>query len=89
MATFGRLLGQAFQIADDLIDLESAPATAGKATGKDAAKGKATLVGLHGPEAARAELDRLIEAADACLAGTGADSAELRAASRFIATRAF
>jgi farnesyl diphosphate synthase len=89
MATFGRLIGQAFQIADDLIDLESAPATAGKATGKDAAKGKATLVGLHGAEAARAELDRLVAAADACLVDTGADDAELRAASRFIATRAF
>ncbi len=89
MAQFGRLIGQAFQIADDLIDLESAPATAGKATGKDAAMGKATLVALNGAPAARAELDRLIEAAEACLGEIGGDTAHLSHAARFIATRAF
>jgi farnesyl diphosphate synthase len=89
MAKFGRLIGQAFQIADDLIDLESAPTTAGKATGKDAAKGKATLISLHGPDVARAELDRLIEAADACLAEIGGNGRNLSEAAHFIATRAF
>jgi len=89
LATFGRLIGQAFQIADDLIDLESAPNTAGKATGKDAARGKATLVALQGAEAARAELARLIAAADACLADIGGDISYLRDAAHFIATRAF
>ena len=47
------MLGQAFQIADDLLDVESDAATLGKATGKDEGKGKATLVGLWGVEAAR------------------------------------
>jgi farnesyl diphosphate synthase len=89
MATFGRLIGQAFQIADDLIDVESAPATAGKATGKDAAKGKATLVSLRGITAAHAELDRLVAAADECLGQIGGDTRHLSAAARFIATRAF
>lgn len=89
MAQYGHLIGQAFQIADDLIDLESAPAIAGKATGKDADRGKATLVGLLGVEAARTELGSLIEAADACVAEAGGDGRQLRAAARFIATRAF
>jgi farnesyl diphosphate synthase len=89
MATFGRLIGQAFQIADDLIDLESAPATAGKATGKDAARGKATLISLNGADAARIELDRLIEQADDCLTEIGGDARHLRNAARFIAKRAF
>ncbi len=89
MALFGQIIGQAFQIADDLIDVESAPATAGKATGKDAAKGKATLVSLKGIAEARAELDRLTAKAEDCLAELGRDGHELRTVARFIATRAF
>ncbi len=46
---YGSVLGEAFQIADDLLDLEGDPATVGKATGKDAAANKATLVGVLGP----------------------------------------
>ena len=51
---YGSALGEAFQIADDLLDLEGDPATVGKATGKDAAAHKATLVGVLGPAAAQA-----------------------------------
>ena len=50
---YGSAIGEAFQIADDLLDLEGDPATVGKATGKDAAAHKATLVGVLGPAAAR------------------------------------
>ena len=50
---YGSALGEAFQIADDLLDLEGDPATVGKATGKDAAAHKATLVGVLGPAVAR------------------------------------
>lgn len=89
MADFGRLVGQAFQIADDIIDVESASEAAGKATGKDAARGKATLVSLMGLEAARAELARLIEAAESTLAAIGGDTEILAQAARFIATRSF
>ncbi len=84
---YGRLIGEAFQIADDLIDLESLPEEAGKATGKDAARGKATLIGLHGAEAMRQELDRLTEAAIGCLAPLGAKAEMLKDAARFIACR--
>ena len=84
---FGSALGEAFQIADDLLDLEGDPATVGKATGKDAAARKATLVGALGPAAARQRLDGLVADAQAALASFGSDGDVLRAAARFVATR--
>ena len=45
---YGTLLGEAFQIADDLLDVEGDAATVGKATGKDAAVGKGTFVSVLG-----------------------------------------
>jgi farnesyl diphosphate synthase len=84
---FGAAIGQAFQIADDLLDLEGDAATLGKATGKDAAAGKATLVDVLGPPAAKARLSALISEAEAALAPFGADAVVLKAAARFIAER--
>jgi farnesyl diphosphate synthase len=84
---YGSALGEAFQIADDLLDLEGDPATVGKATGKDAAAHKATLVGVLGPAAARRRLDSLVAEAQAALAPFGGDADVLRAAARFVATR--
>ena len=57
--TYGEHLGMAFQISDDLLDVEGTTTNVGKATGKDAAAGKATFVGLLGIEAARDHLDRV------------------------------
>ena len=45
---YGSVLGEAFQIADDLLDVEGDAATVGKATGKDAAVGKGTFVSVLG-----------------------------------------
>src|SRR5262249_44998367 len=84
---YGSALGEAFQIADDLLDLEGDPATVGKATGKDAAAHKATQVGVLGPAAARHRLERLTSAAQAALEPFGGDAALLKAAARFLATR--
>ena len=53
---YGSAVGQAFQIADDLLDITGDSATLGKAIGKDAEAGKATLVGVLGPEQAKARL---------------------------------
>lgn len=84
---YGVAIGQAFQIADDLLDVEGDSATLGKATAKDAAAGKATLVSALGINGARARLDALITEADAALAPFGAKADTLRAAARFVAQR--
>jgi farnesyl diphosphate synthase len=84
---YGVAIGQAFQIADDLLDLESDAATLGKAAGKDAAAGKATLVSALGAEGARKRLAELVKEAEAALAPFGANGKTLRAAARFIAER--
>lgn len=87
LLSYGRALGAAFQIADDILDIEASSTELGKATGKDAGRGKGTLVGLWGLERARAELARLVDEALAALDifDVGADT--LRAAARFTAER--
>jgi len=84
---YGAAVGQAFQIADDLLDVEGDPALVGKQTGKDAEAGKATIVGLLGPEGARARLRTLVVEAEAALAPFGASAAVLIAGARFVAER--
>ena len=84
---YGRAIGQAFQIADDLLDLESDAATLGKAAGKDAAAGKATLVAALGADGAHARLDALVVEAEDALAPFAAKADILRAAARFVAER--
>ncbi|MEP4255197.1 MAG: polyprenyl synthetase family protein [Nitratireductor sp.] len=87
LSEFGAAVGLAFQLADDLLDLSSDVATLGKAAGKDAGAGKATLVGLNGPAWARRQLDGLIVQAETLLEPFGADARMLTAAARFVATR--
>ena len=64
LVRYGAAVGQAFQIADDLLDLEGDPALVGKSTGKDAAAGKATLVSILGAPAAKARLRELVTEAE-------------------------
>ncbi|HZL41096.1 MAG TPA: farnesyl diphosphate synthase [Pseudolabrys sp.] len=85
--SYGAAIGQAFQIADDLLDLEGDAQTIGKAAHKDAAAGKATLVSALGPEGARGHLAALTMAADGALAPFAAKADILRATARFIAER--
>jgi farnesyl diphosphate synthase len=84
---YGSTLGEAFQIADDLLDLEGDPATVGKATGKDAAANKATLVGVLGVAPAKRRLEALVIEAEEALAPFGSAADVLKAAARFVATR--
>jgi len=84
---YGSAVGEAFQIADDLLDLEGDPATVGKATGKDAAAHKATLVAALGPLAARRRLEGLIVEAQSALDIFGNNGDMLKAAARFVAAR--
>jgi farnesyl diphosphate synthase len=87
LAAYASAFGQAFQLADDLLDAEGDEAAMGKAAAKDAGRGKATLVALLGVDAARARLEALVEDAEAALAPFGARAVTLKQAARFIASR--
>ena len=84
---FGDAIGQAFQIADDLLDVEGDATVVGKATGKDAAAGKATMVSMLGVAGAKARLQALVADAEAALAPFGPDATTLVTTARFIADR--
>ncbi|RUW68353.1 MULTISPECIES: polyprenyl synthetase family protein [unclassified Mesorhizobium] len=87
LAEFGSAIGLAFQLADDLLDLTADAHQMGKATGKDAAAGKATLVALHGADWARKQLSGLVGQAHALLDPYGERAALLKEAATFVATR--
>ncbi len=87
MAEYGRTIGLAFQIADDLLDHTGTTQSLGKAAGKDHTAGKATFVSLHGPDWARARLGDLVEEATALLTTYGERGEVLRDTARFIALR--
>lgn len=88
LSDFARAFGLVFQITDDLLDVFSTPEAAGKAVGKDQDQGKATLVSLLGVERARAEAERLAQAAAAALSPYGAAANDLRALPFFLLDRA-
>ena len=84
---YGEIVGQAFQIADDLLDIEGDAATLGKAAQKDAAAGKGTIASLLGVDKARARLKTLVEEAGTVLAPFGAKADVLKTAAKFVAER--
>ncbi|MGD1038082.1 MAG: polyprenyl synthetase family protein [Roseiarcus sp.] len=89
LVSYGRSLGAAFQIADDVLDAEGDAAMLGKRAGKDAARNKATFVAALGLEGARAKRDRLVGEAVAAIDASGLGSAGdvLREAAVFVAKR--
>jgi farnesyl diphosphate synthase len=87
VAAYGRDLGAAFQIADDLLDVEGTTEETGKTAGKDAAAGKATMVAVLGPEMARAHADMLARQAAAHLEGFGERAELLRQLAAFVVQR--
>jgi len=87
IAAYGQAVGRAFQIADDLLDVEGDATVIGKQTGKDAAAGKATLVGMLGIAGARAQLAALVTDAETALKPFGDKADLLKATARFIAER--
>ena len=87
LAAYGAALGTAFQIADDLLDTEGTAEETGKATGKDAAAGKATMVAILGIENARTHALMLSEQAVAHLEGFDERADGLRALAAFTVKR--
>jgi farnesyl diphosphate synthase len=84
---YARELGLAFQIVDDILDVEGSADALGKTAGKDAAAHKATYVSLHGVERARAMADGLLADALAALVPLGTRAALLEALARQIVHR--
>ncbi len=87
MIAYGRNLGAAFQVADDLLDHEGDSAALGKAAGKDAAAGKATLVAVLGLEPARAMAQRFAGQAIDALEAFGEAAGGLKELARFAVER--
>jgi farnesyl diphosphate synthase len=82
-------LGLAFQIADDLLDVEGSPAETGKPVGADAAAGKATFVSILGVERARAQAGLLVDQAIAHLDLFEQRAELLRQVARFVINRSW
>lgn len=87
LSAYATSLGLAFQIADDILDVEGDAATVGKATGKDADAGKATFVSLLGLDGAKRRADELVTSAVDALSIYGKDADTLRETARFIVAR--
>ena len=84
---YARAVGLAFQIADDILDVEGDAEKAGKALRKDAEAGKATFVSLLGLEGAKARARALIDEAIDALDAFGPDAETLRDLARFVIAR--
>jgi farnesyl diphosphate synthase len=84
---YAEKIGLAFQIADDILDVESTPEALGKATQKDKGMGKATFVDLLGLAGAKSRAAALVDEAIESLAPYGEKAAVLNEAARFIVER--
>jgi farnesyl diphosphate synthase len=87
LRAYARDIGLAFQIADDLLDVEGDEAKAGKALRKDEEQGKQTFVTLMGVEQARAQATMLVEQAGRHLSSYGEDARLLVELADFVVKR--
>jgi geranylgeranyl diphosphate synthase type II len=84
---YGRCFGQAFQITDDLLDVEGQAEQTGKRVGKDATRGKLTYPSFLGNSASRSRAERLCEEARSALRPLGQAGKPLALLSEFLVTR--
>jgi len=87
LATYGRKLGLAFQITDDLLDVRGREAELGKRVGKDADRGKLTFPALLGTAESARRAERLVSEACEALAPLGPRAANLEALSHYVLER--
>ncbi|MFG6559275.1 polyprenyl synthetase family protein [Sulfitobacter sp. 1A15299] len=87
LGTYAKHLGLAFQIADDILDVEGDAETLGKAVGKDDAAGKATFVSHLGLAGAKTRAAELVDMACDALSEYGPEAQSLRAAAAFVIAR--
>jgi geranylgeranyl diphosphate synthase, type II len=87
LAAYGQRLGLAFQITDDLLDVQSSEAATGKRVGKDAQQGKLTFPGLLGLDQSTQHARQLISEASEALKPFGAEAAGLQAVAQFVLER--
>ena len=87
LSAYGERIGLAFQIADDILNVEGDPKLLGKKTGSDARRGKITFPGLLGLEASRKKAEELVGEAVSFLDYFKDKAAPLRAIARYIVDR--
>ena len=87
LSTYANNIGLAFQIVDDILDVESSAEALGKATQKDKHKNKKTFVDFIGLAGAKQEAARLVAEAKSALTPYGEKADVLRQAAEFIITR--
>ena len=87
LETYGRAMGLAFQIMDDLLDVSGSETALGKRVGKDADRGKLTFPGLLGMDESRCRAERLIDEACLALEPLGEPAAGLQGLARYVLER--
>ena len=87
LESYGAALGLAFQIADDILDIEGDAAAVGKAVGKDVGAGKATFVSILGLAGAKDRARDLVALACDALSPYGDDAETLCDVARFVIAR--
>ena len=87
LAIYGDCIGIAFQIVDDLLDVESTSENTGKRTGKDSERGKLTFPGIYGVTASRDRAAELVEQAISIVDSFGPSSTLLKQFARYITDR--
>ncbi|MEQ1862680.1 MAG: polyprenyl synthetase family protein [Chthoniobacteraceae bacterium] len=89
ITAFGKNLGLAFQVIDDILDVTQTTEKLGKTAGKDVAATKATFPAIYGLEKSRAEARKLTKAAHTALAPLGAKAARLREIADYLLAREY
>jgi geranylgeranyl diphosphate synthase type II len=89
MTAFGRALGLAFQVIDDILDVPQTSEKLGKSADKDAAAKKATYPAVIGLDKSRVEAKRLTSRADTALANFGKSADRLREIAKHLLAREY